>query len=72
MRLVFIIEVVLYVAGLALIVTQIAWPLLRGTPPFPFFRRERKLREEIAEVRQGEVEHELEREIETLRKRGQT
>ena len=45
------------------VVTQLALPLIRGTAPFPFFRKQRKLEHDIVEKRQQEFEHRLEEEL---------
>ncbi len=64
-----LIQWALTIAILVLLFTQILVPLLRGTPFFPTFRRERSLAKELAEA-QEEVRHaEMEQKIEATRRK---
>lgn len=47
----------------AIVITQILWPLLRGTRLFPFFRHERDLENDLAKVKQKNLEKDIEKEI---------
>lgn len=44
-------------------ITQIATPLVKGRPIFPWLRKQHDLEEELAELNQEEYETELEKEI---------
>lgn len=46
--------------------TQIIIPFFRGTPIFPFFRKERKLEGGIAEARQSNLERDLKDKLDSL------
>lgn len=64
-------EVVLAAALMALLLTQLAFPLLRGTRLFPWFRRrdaETRLRHELEEAKQRLAEAQLTLEIEQARR----
>jgi hypothetical protein len=52
-----------FVGGSWVFVTQIAYPLYRGTVLFPIFRKERVLHDQLAEVKQAKVEKSIEEEI---------
>ena len=49
--------------------SQIFWPLWRGTPLFPIFRRERELLHKLSEEKQKTVEEEIQDEIQKEKKR---
>jgi hypothetical protein len=51
-------------AIIVFLVTQVAWPLVRGTRLFPIFRREGKLEKQLDSKRQADLEESLERELE--------
>lgn len=51
------------------VLTQVAIPLLRGTPLFPIFRREAKLSSELKEARQGNVEKSIQNQIKKEKRR---
>lgn len=54
----------LFVAIVLLVfITQIAWPLYKGRPTFPFFRKQRKLEKELADVNQAKLEEGLEKQV---------
>lgn len=53
-------EFVVAVLIVGVFVTQVFLPLGRGTPLFPFFRRERRLNARLKEARQAALEKELE------------
>lgn len=59
-------EFLLFVVVLVFASTQLLWPVWRGTPLLPFFRRERVLQWKIEEQRQQQVERELERYLQQL------
>ena len=42
------------------LVTQVAWPLIRGTKLFPIFRREAELEKKLDNKRQEDLEQALE------------
>lgn len=48
--------------------TQVFLPLVRGTPFFPFFRRERSLEGALKDARQEAAEKRVESEIEKIKK----
>lgn len=50
------------------VVTQVIIPLYNNTALFPIFRKQRKLEEEIVNLRQLKLEKELRRQVETERK----
>lgn len=58
-------------AALVLLVgiTQVIWPIFRGTPLFPIFRRETRLLREAERERQRQIEMQLTRDLtrQTLR-----
>ena len=62
-----IVEVLIVTLFTAAMATQVVWPIIRGTPMFPLFRRERRLRHEIAEVEQTHIEEDLETELRRMR-----
>jgi hypothetical protein len=63
MRALYLIEFVVFASFVYGVVTQIAMPLWRDTPLFPFFYREGKLESDLKDAKQGVLEAELEREI---------
>jgi len=58
-----VLELVLVALVVLVGVTQLVVPLWRGTPLFPFGRRERRLEVDLAEAREEVVEAKLEQEI---------
>lgn len=62
-------EAVIIGALLLVSISQIFYPLWRGTPLFPFFRREHALRNKLAEEKQVTVEEDLKDEINKEKKR---
>lgn len=64
-------EAALFIAVLLVVLTQMLWPALRGTPFFPVFRRRREsaLNQELDDVRQEQVVERLEREVARQRAR---
>lgn len=64
----YILEFLFGICVVIVIVNQVIVPMVKGLPVFPFFRKTRKLEEELTKVN-GEVEDmKLEREI-TARKK---
>ena len=61
-------ELFLLAALLLVTITQVAIPLLRGTPLFPLFREESRLEKELSEARQELEEAKLKKEIEDTNK----
>jgi hypothetical protein len=61
MRLVFfeLLEVVLLCALILVVTTQIVQPAIGGRQLFPFFRRERRIKQQIAAAEQAAHEDEL-------------
>ena len=57
-----IVGVTLFIAGW---ISQIVLPIMRGTPLFPLFKRESKLRREMLTVEQLLVEQQLTAELQT-------
>lgn len=58
------------IAGLFIVFgSQVFWPLWRGTPLFPFFRREQELLKKLSEEKQTTVEEEIKDEIAKEKKR---
>lgn len=54
----------LFVAIVLLVfITQVAWPLYKGRPTFPFFRKQRKLEKELADANQASLEAGLEKQV---------
>ena len=70
MRLLYFAEIVVIALVLLVFGTQVFFPLWRGTPIFPFFRRERKLEAQLAKLRQVTLEADIERDIAREEKRG--
>lgn len=58
-----LIELALIFTALWIIITQVIIPAFRGTPVFPMFRRESKLKAVVIEQRQDLVERQIERAI---------
>ena len=60
-----VLELALIVTVLLVVVTQMLWPALRGTPFFPILRRrqEHALNLELDDVRQEQVVERLHREV---------
>lgn len=56
-------EIIFLLVAIILLLTQVAWPLVRGTKLLPIFRRESKLEQELENRRQQDLERELELEI---------
>jgi sensor domain CHASE-containing protein len=50
------------------VITQVFIPFFRGTVYFPIFRKERKLEDDLANAKQGQVERALEKEVNRLNK----
>lgn len=48
--------------------SQVILPIYKGTKMFPLFRREQKLRGELAEAKQEQQEKEIEKKIEQVKK----
>jgi hypothetical protein len=46
-----------------LLITQVSIPVYRGTKLFPIFKREEKLKTILSEIKQQNIEKELERKI---------
>ena len=67
-----IVEVLIVTLFAAMMVTQIVWPIIRGTPMFPLLRRERQLRHEISEVEQTHIEEDLETKLRQMRETKKT
>ena len=64
-----IMEFAVVVSIFVVLGTQILIPLLRGTPFFPVFRRERKLVEELTRAKEEVRNAELEETIDATRRR---
>ena len=62
-------DFVLIALVLLTVVTQIILPVTFGTALFPFFRRRRKLEQQLTEAREEVVEAKLEREVAQITKR---
>lgn len=58
-----VLEIVLVALVVLAGVTQLVVPLWRGTPLFPFVRRERRLEAELSEAREEVIEVKLEQRI---------
>jgi hypothetical protein len=56
-------EAVALVLLIYIIISQLLVPAYRGTQMFPFFRKERKLKEQIVEANQDLYEDELEAQV---------
>lgn len=63
-----IFELCLLIFFFAATVSQIIIPLWRGTQLFPFFRKEREIVNEIEEARQAEVERELRKKLDEIKR----
>lgn len=61
-------EIVILILMAAFIVTQMIIPAIFGRPMFPWFRRERKIDQSLAEVREDLSVAEGEREVDRTRK----
>jgi hypothetical protein len=59
MIVVFMFEFVVVVLILAILITQIIFPFMRGTPIFPIFRKEAVLSAKLEDVKQQVVEKDL-------------
>ena len=46
------------------VLTQMAWPLIRGTKMFPLFRRQHKLESKLRDLKQEQVEKGLAKQVE--------
>lgn len=70
LRFFILLEALVALAIVALVVTQILVPLLRGTPSFPLFtgREERRLRRERERVEQARVEELIRQDVERARR----
>lgn len=55
----------LFIAAIFVLIwiTQVIWPALRGTPLFPWFRREHHLHVQLSRQRQAQLERDLERQL---------
>jgi hypothetical protein len=59
-----VIEIILVLAILMFMVTQVFLPIIRGTPMYPFFKsKEPKLSKDLKEARQKVVESNLKKEV---------
>jgi hypothetical protein len=58
--LIVITEAVIIMLLIYIVISQLLVPAYRGTKMFPFFRKERKLKEQIVEANQDLYEDELE------------
>lgn len=56
-------EVISLLVAVLFLLTQVAWPLVRGTRIFPIFRREAELEKKLDDKRQNDLEQGLEREL---------
>lgn len=63
MNVVRVLELAMLLCVVIIFATQIAYPLYRGTRLFPWFKRERKLEAELADVRQQKEEQKLQKQI---------
>jgi hypothetical protein len=45
------------------LITQVSIPIIRGTKLFPMFRKEEKLKDELAELKQETIEKNIEKRI---------
>jgi len=57
------VEVMSLILSIVFLVTQVAWPLIRGTKPFPIFRREGELERGLDQKRQEKLNKSLEHKI---------
>jgi hypothetical protein len=69
MLLIMAFEVIVATIIIWTLITQVLIPVYRGTKLFPFFRKEEKLRNEIEEVNQQNVEKGLENELKKISKK---
>ena len=51
------------------ILTQVILPMMRGTSMFPIFRKESRLRSDLADVKQQSVEKKIEQEIKNIKEK---
>jgi hypothetical protein len=56
-----LIEATLFALILLIVFSQIIIPFIRGTSPFPFFRKEANLQKSLEEARQRDVEESLQK-----------
>ncbi len=56
-------EVLIVVTLGWILITQLSIPIIRGTKLFPMFRKEEKLKDELAELKQETIEKNIERRI---------
>jgi len=67
-----VLELVEIVAALALlyfIAMQVFIPIVRGTPLYPMFRREKKILDDLKQARQAVVESDLKKEVKKTKER---
>lgn len=62
----FFVEFMVVLVGI-MFIHQVCWPLIMGRKMFPIFRRERKLKAELSDIRQAVYEAELEEQVEAER-----
>ena len=63
-----IVEVLVFALILFVVITQVAFPLLKGTRLFPFFRAPiQKLEEELVEAKAKQFEQEVRAEIQDIK-----
>lgn len=62
-------EIIFLLVAVVFLITQVAWPLVRGTKLFPIFRREAELEKKLDDKRQNDLEQGLERELGQGKKR---
>ena len=67
-KLVFLFETAVAIFLFSIVLSQLVIPAWRGTPLFPFFRKEKQLAAELADARQDKVEAELKAEIKKVKK----
>lgn len=65
----FLTEVLLFGFAVLIFLTQVLMPAYRGTPLFPFFRKERGLSIKLAEERQKLVEKQIEKTIKKMKEK---
>lgn len=67
MRFLSIFAVLIGFLAIVAIITQIVWPVLQGRPPFPFFRKRRKIERRIIQEHEFQTEDELKVRLDRLK-----
>ena len=57
-------EGVLAMLILLVFLSQIVWPVIKGRPTFPFFRKQRELEKNLADANQAKFEAILQKKVE--------